>query len=62
MYSFFQYIYVENILNCIVDKEMFENCAEGLVRKSSAMFEKFRLLLMKESMVSICYQEILKPR
>lgn len=32
------------------DKEMFENCAEGLMRKSGAMFEKFRVLLMKESM------------
>ncbi|XP_061181476.1 uncharacterized protein LOC133190016 [Saccostrea echinata] len=32
------------------DEEMFENCAEGLIRKNTAMFEKFRLLLMKESM------------
>jgi hypothetical protein len=59
---FFQCIHVENLLNCVLDKEMFENCAEGLVRKSGAMFEKFRLLLMKESMVSMCCQEILKPK
>lgn len=33
---------------------MFENCVEGLMRKSGVMFEKFRVLLMKESMVSRC--------
>ena len=41
------------MISVIVDEEMFENVASGIMRKSDFLFEKFRILMMKESMVNI---------
>lgn len=43
----------KNIIYILPDDEMFDDLSEGLVRKKDWMFEKYRSLILEESMVSM---------